>query len=138
MRAKVVVFLRFTSHGATTGPCLWVEPLVHRLQFPIGTKGCLLVIKARQPNEYCSSTEGMLFMWKMIFAVVAMSSLAFGEVEKPVLHGDEPVSTAKSQPTQQAAPDNSANALLKLDACLKQRPGTGGSLDELLKKATTR
>ncbi len=76
-------------------------------------------------------------MLKLIFAVVAISSFAFGETANPVNHGNPTVPVNQTPvAAQQAAPDNSASLFLKLNACLAQRPGTGGSVDELLKAAT--
>ncbi len=77
-------------------------------------------------------------MWKAVFAVVVISTAAMAE-QAPVTvsHGGQPAQGAQAQ-QQQAAPDNSASLFLKLNSCLAQRPGTGSSLDDVLKKANTR
>ena len=70
-------------------------------------------------------------MWKAIFAVAVLSTLAFGEGAGGT-HGGaqpaQPVTVTQPQPDQ-------ASLLVKLNACLNQRPGTGGQLDEAMRKA---
>lgn len=73
-------------------------------------------------------------MWKAIFAVAVLSTLAFGENNGVASHGGVP-QAPQTPATPVAAPVDQASLLVKLNACLNQRPGTGGSLDEALKKA---
>ena len=76
-------------------------------------------------------------MWKAVFAVVVISTVSMAE-QTPGSHGGQNTSVPQTQVQTQAAPDNSASLFLKLNSCLAQRPGTGGSLDDVLKKANTR
>ena len=76
-------------------------------------------------------------MWKAVFAVVVMSTVAMAE-QAPGSHNAQATSVPLTQTQSQAAPDNSASLFLKLNSCLAQRPGTGSSLDDVLKKANTR
>ncbi len=75
-------------------------------------------------------------MWKAIFAVAVLSTLAFGEVATPT-HGD-PSATSVAVPQVATPVDNTANLMVKLNSCLAQRPGTGSALDEQLKKLNAR
>lgn len=75
-------------------------------------------------------------MWKTIFAVAVLSTLAFGEVPATPTHGGPGVNPGSVPAQPVATPvDNTAALMVKLNACLAQRPGTGSALDEVLRKA---
>ena len=77
-------------------------------------------------------------MWKAVLAVVVMvSTVAMAEQAPPTHVGAYPQTQTQQQQVA-AAPDNSASLFLKLNSCLAQRPGTGSSLDDVLKKANLR
>jgi len=76
-------------------------------------------------------------MWKAVFAVVMISTSVMAE-PAPTNHGDPAFVAQQQQQQVTETRDNSSSLFLKLNSCLAQRPGTGGSIDELLKKASTR
>ena len=78
-------------------------------------------------------------MWKMIFAVVAVSSLAFGEPTGLPNHGDPAVLV--NQTPVASSPGNSPNLQTIENACSKlRRSGTNGPIatEDLAKAATSR